>query len=381
MSGSIPPTVKAAAEEAGNHEPLYITEHTVAHDFCFPGDFQVNTFPGLLFCQIVVRHDGDRRVVAWWKSRETFAPAWQNQFSELLGKPGALSFDGFQLTHRVRQGRVTWLRPTALVAVVGTAVALITGLSTLKDWGYSLVATPDCTLWTDPLTAAKPKAAGESFAIVVQIKNRSLHASNTATIHPEFDGNALQLLERKIPYSVRIEPGKAEVQEFTFVGLHGGRSTITFNGTQQGGSLRPLRKLLPLEATVDVWDDIDRVPQVSLVKATDRAASISVEVRNAKPTPYGMMFEATLSNPGEVDVLSDKVTIKDAEDPLRNSDFAQLRWRAPPSADVLTAQRFRLVLQEAGPAKRSQQQWNDFVKQLKVSADEPDELSVPKPPK
>jgi hypothetical protein len=135
------------------------------------------------------------------------------------------------------------------------------------------------------------------------------------------------------------------------------------------------REILPLKKTIDVWDSLDQSPHVSLVKSNDRSASVAVEVHNAKPTPYGMAFEATLANPGEVDIRADKRSIQHAEDPLRNADFALLRWVIPRSADVLTTQTLRLVLQEAGATTRSADEWKQLLKRLSVHADEPDELS------
>jgi hypothetical protein len=102
-----------------------------------------------------------------------------------------------------------------------------------------------------------------------------------------------------------------------------------------------------------------------------------VEVRNAKPTPYGMAFEATLANPGEVDIRPDKRSIQHAEDPLRNADFALLHWVIPPSTDVLTIRTLRLVLQDGGVTTRSANEWNQLLQRLNVHADEADELSFP----
>jgi hypothetical protein len=375
MPASVHPTVRGLAGEADQHEPLYITEHSVADDFDFPDGFRVDMLPGLLFCHIIVKSVKDRRVIAWWKSQETFERAWRDQFDQVLGTHGVLCFGGFQLAHRVRRDPVGWLRPTAIVAAVGALVALITGLSTIQDWGYSLLAIPDCTLWTDPVAAAKAVAVGEPFGIQIQVKNRHLRASSTATIKPVLIGNGLKLTDDTNAYPVRVEPGKAEVQEFRFIALHGGHNTIRFEGKQEGGCVYPAHNIPPLKITIDVWDSIDQAPQVSLVKASDRSASVSVEVRNAKPTPYGTAFEATLTNPAEVDVRPDRRTIRDAEDPLRNADFAQLRWRIPPSTDALTVQSVRLVLQEAGATTRSEDEWKELLKRLIVHADEPDELS------
>jgi hypothetical protein len=374
VPNSVDPTVKEPAEKAGQQEPVYITEHSVAHDFDFPDNFRVDTLPGMLFYQIIVNSAQERRVIAWWKSREAF-DAWRKQFAELLGPHGVHCFDGFQLAHRVRRDPVGWLRPTAIVAAVGALVALLTGLSTIQDWGYSLLAIPDCTLWTDPEAASKPKATGDPFPIQIQVKNRHVRASGTATIKPVLIGDGLKLTDDTNSYPVRIEPGKAEVQEFRFIASHGGHYAISFEGKQKGGYVIPSRGIPPLRKTIDVWDSIDQSPQVSLVKNSDRSASVSVEVHNAKPTPYGTAFEATLVNPGEVDVRPDTRSIKYAEDPLRNADFALLRWCIRPSTDVLTVQKFRLVLQETGAKTRGANEWNELLKRLTIHADEPDELS------
>jgi len=308
MPKSVDPTVKEPAAKAGQQEPLYITEYCVAHDFDFADHFRVDTLPGLLFYQIVVKSVQERRVIAWWKSREAFE-AWRKQFARLLGMHGVLSFEGFQLAHRVRRDPVGWLRPTAIVAAVGALVALLTGLSTIQDWGYSMLAIPDCTLWIDPEAASKPKATGEPFGIQIQVKNRHLRASGIATIKPILTGDGLKLTDDANSYRVRIEPGKAEVQEFRFIASHGGHYPISFEGSQKGGYVIPSSDISPLRKTIDVWDSIDQSPQVSLVKNSDRSASVSVEVRNAKPTPYGTALEATLSNPGGLDVRPDKRSI------------------------------------------------------------------------
>jgi hypothetical protein len=352
----------------------------VAHDFDFPDDFQVATLPGLLFCQVIVKSEEERRVIAWWKSKEIFAQAWREQFDQVLGTPGVICFEGFQLAHRVRPNPAERLSPTKLVAagvaVVGAIVALITGLSTIQDWGYSALAIPDCTLWTDPVTAAKPIAVGEPFGIQIQVKNRHLRASSTATIRPVLIEEGLKLADDTNSYRIRVEPGKAEVQGFRFIATLGGTHEICFEGDQEGGSVYPARDIPPLRITIDAWDSIDSAPKVSLVKTTPSTASVSLEVRNAKPTPYGTDVEATLTDPAEVDVLPDRLTIKNAEVPLRNADFAQLRWRIPPSTDTLTIQRFRLVLQETGTATRSEDEWKELLKRLAVHAAEPDEQTV-----
>ena len=375
MSGSIHPTVREPASKAGQHEPLYITEHSVAHDFDFPDGFRVDTLPGLLFCQVILKSEKERRVIAWWKSKETFAQAWREQFDQVLGTQGVICFEGFQLAHRVRRDPVGWLRPTAVVAAVGALVALLTGLSTIQDFGYSLLAAPDCTLWTDSVAATKVVAVGEPFGIQIQVKNRHLRASSAATIEAILVGDGLKRTDDAKLYPVRVEPGKAEVQEFRFTALRGGQHTITFGGKQESGCVRQARDIPPLTITIDAWDAIDQAPHVSLVKANQRSASVSVDVRNARPTPYGTVFEATLTNPAEVDVRPDRLTIKDSEDPLRNPDFAQLRWRIPPSNDALKVQRCRLVLQEAGAKTRSEAEWKELLKRLIVHADEPDELT------
>ena len=377
MSKSVDPRVKEPAEKAGQHEPLYITEHCVAHDFDFPDGFRVDRLPGLLFCQIIVKSVQERRVIAWWKSRETFE-AWRKPFAQLLGMNGVPCFEGFQLARRARRDPIGWLRPTAIVAAVGALAVLLTGLSTIQDWGYSLLAIPDCTLWTDPEAASKPKAAGEAFPIQIQVKNRHLRGSSTASIKPVPIGDGLTVTDDTDFSFVQIEPGKAEVQEFRFIASHAGHYTISFEGTQKGGYAIPSRNITRLRKTIDVWDPIDTSPQVSLVKNTDRSASVSVEVHNAKPTPYGMALEATLKNPGEIDVMPDKRSIKDAEDPLRNADFALLRWRIPSSTDVLKPQTFRLVLQETGTTTRTTDEWNELLKRLTVRADEAGELSSSK---
>src|SRR5262249_16784820 len=112
MPMSAHPAVKQSAEKAGEHEPLYVTEHIVANNFDFPAGFRVDALPGLLFCQVLVQGEKERRVVAWWKSRETFAEAWSKQFAQLLGTHATLCFEGFQLTHQVRPNPIGWLRPT-----------------------------------------------------------------------------------------------------------------------------------------------------------------------------------------------------------------------------------------------------------------------------
>jgi hypothetical protein len=375
MPESVHSTVKEPAEKADLYEGLYITEHSVAHDFDFDADFRLNRLPGLLFCQ-VVKSGAERRVVAWWKSKETFAEAWKKQFAQVLKKTDDLTcFEGFQLAHRVRPDPFWWLRPAPLLAAVSTLVAFITGFATIQDWGYSLLAIPDCTLWTDPVAAAKPIAVGEPFGVPVQVKNRHLRASSAATIEAIFLGDGLKRTDSVNPYPVRVDPGKAEVQEFRLTAVRGGQHTITFGGKQQGGILHPERNIPPLTITMDAWDAIDQTPHVSLVKANDRSASVSVDVRNSRPTPYGTAFEATLTNPEDVDVRADRLTIKDFEDPLRNTDFAQLRWRIPASADALKIQSCRLVLQEAGAKTRSQAEWKELLKRLIVHADEPDELT------
>lgn len=263
MPKSVDPTVKEPAEKAGQHEPLYITEHCVAHDFDFLDGFRVDRLPRLLFCQIIVKSVQERRVIAWWKSREAFAEAWRKQFAQLLGMHSVFCFEGFQLVHCVRRDPVGWLRPTAIVAAVGALVALLTGLSTIQDWGYSLLAIPDCTLWTDPVAAAKPKAVGEPFGIQIQVKNRHLRASSTAKIKPVLIGDGLKLTDDTNSYDVRVEPGKAEVQEFRFIARVGGHQAIYFEGKQQGGRLCPWRDVHPLPITIDIWDWIDQAPQVS----------------------------------------------------------------------------------------------------------------------
>jgi len=369
---------KQPAEIAGEHEPLYVTEHAVADDFDFPAAFRVDALPGLIFCQVLAKGEKERRVVAWWKSRETFAEAWSQEFAKLLGTHATLCYDGFQLRHQGRRDRIGWLRPTAIVAGVGAVVALLTGLATLQDYGYSLLAIPDCTLWADPVATSKPHAVGDAFGIQIQVKNRHFRASSIATVIPVLNGNGLKRDEHEIPYSVKVEPGKAEVQDFHFVAQHGGSHTIVFEGTEEAGRLWVYspRKIPPFPVTVDVWDPIDQAPKLSLVKTSDRSASVRVEVRNANRTPYGTALEATLTDPGDVEVRPDKLTIKDAEDPLRNTDFAQLRWRIPPT-EGLTVQTSRLVLQESGTRTRNESEWNELLERLKVQADEPDELSLP----
>jgi hypothetical protein len=374
MPNSVDPGVKELAEKAGQQGPLYITEHSVAHDFNFPEKFRMDALPGLLFYEVVIKNAQERHVIAWWKSHEAFE-ASREPFAKLLGSTAVLCLQGFQLPHPARRNRFGLLRPTAIAAAVGGLVALLTGLSTLQDWAYSMLAIPDCTLWTDPEAAAKPKASGEPFAIQIQIKNRHLRASSTATIMPVLSGTGLKLADDTASYAVRIEPGKAEVQEFRFVASHGGHYEISFEGKQRAGSVIPSREILPLKKTIEVWDSLDQSPHVSLVKSSDRSASVAVEVHNAKPTPYGMAFEATLANPGEVDIRPDKRSIQHTEDPLRNADFALLRWVIPRSADVLTAQTLRLVLQEGGVTTRSADEWNQLLKRLSVHADEADELS------
>jgi hypothetical protein len=85
-----------------------------------------------------------------------------------------------------------------------------------------------------------------------------------------------------------------------------------------------------------------------------------------------------IRRPGyRVDLRADRRTIKDADDPLKNADFAKLRWRTPLSTEALTVQTFRLVLQETGVRKWSENEWNELLKRLKVQLDEPDELSFP----
>lgn len=387
MKSSLYRTAREHAGKAGEHEPLYVTEHSVAPDFKFSDDSPLNTLPGLLFHQIIVKSGQggeERRIIAWWKSREAFAEAWANQFSQLLGPASAPCFEGFQLSHHVRRGPLWWLKPTGIAGALALLVTFLTGLSTIQDWGYSLVAIPDCTLWTDPVAASAPRAAGEPFEIQIQVKNRHLRASSTATINPVIDrcdssapADGLERADEIEPYPVRVQPGKAEVQEFRFVATRGGCYVIRFDGDQEGGLAYPPRKIPSLKTTINVWDPIDQHPKVSLVKVTDLNATVSVEVRNAKPTPYGTAFEATLKNPDSVDVRPDKRSIPDAGDPLRNADFAQLSWRIPPSSEALKMQTFRLMLQEAGDKTRTKDEWKQLLARLTVRADEPDEPSSP----
>jgi hypothetical protein len=384
MAGSIDPTVKEAAKKAAQYEPVYITEHAVPHDFDLPDNFRVDKIPGMLFYQIIDKSAHERRIITWWRSREASVDARKKQFAQLLGAHGALCFEGFQLApsasdnSRATRDLVSWITPGKIAAVVGALALFLTSLSTIEDWGYSLLAIPDCTLWTDPEAASKPKAAGESFPMQIQVKNRHLRGSSAALIKPGSIADGLTLPDGTDFSFVQIEPGKAEVQEFRFTASRGGQYKISFEGTQKGGYFIPSRKIPPLTKTIDVWDSIDKSPKVSLVKNSDRSASISVEVHNAKPTSYGLEFEATLKNPGEVDVLPDRSWIKDAEDPLRNADFAVLRWRVPPSTDTLKPETFRLVLQEAGTTARNTDEWNTLLKRLTVRGDEPDQLSLMK---
>jgi hypothetical protein len=376
MPSSVDPEVEEATKRAGQHEPLYLTEHCVARDFGFPDDFHMDILPGMLFYQIIDKSAQERRVIAWWKSREAFE-AWRERVAELLRSHDGPCFEGFQLAHCSRPAPAGWLRPATIIAAVGTLALFLTGLSTIEDWGYSLLAIPDCTLWTDPEAASKPKAAGEAFPIQIQVKNRHLRGSSSASIKP-VPGDGLTLADDTDFSFVQVEPGKAEVQQFRFIGSHGGHYKISFGGTQKGGYFIPSRDIPPLIKTIDVWDSIDHSPQTSLLKTSDSSASVSVEVHNAKPTPYGIALEATLEKPQDVDIMPDRRSIKDAEDPLRNDDFAVLRWRIPPSTDVLTPQTFRLVLQEEGTKNRNTDEWNELLKCLTISADEPDELNSSK---
>jgi hypothetical protein len=372
--------VKQSAEKAGEHEPLYVTEHIVANDFDFPTAFRVDALPGLVFCQVLVQAEKERRVVAWWKSRETFAEAWSKQFAQLLGTHATLCFEGFQLTHQVRPNPIGWLRPTAIVAGVGAVVALLTGLSTIEDFGYSLLAIPDCTLWADPLATGKPRNVGDAFGIQIQVKNRHLRASSIVTLKPHLvPGGGVKLDEENAesPYSVQVQPGKAEVEEFRFVTTDTGRQTILFEGKEEAGSLQGQRNIPPFRVTIEVWDPIDQAPRLSLVRSSDRAAIVLVEVHNAKPTPFGIVLEATLEKPGDVKVEPDSLTIRDADAPLSNADFAKLSWRMPPSTEALTVESVRLVLQGSGAQTRNENEWNELLKRLTVHVAEPDELSSP----
>jgi hypothetical protein len=337
----------------------------------------MDKIPGMLFYQIIDKSAHERRVITWWKSREPFVEAWKRQFPQLLGAHGALCFEGFQLAHRAKRDLVSWITPGKIATMVAALAVFLTSLSTIENWGYSLLALPDCTLWTDPEAASKPKAAGESFPIQIQVKNRHLRASSTATIKASITkvsgGDRLKLADEKDSYSVRIEPGKAEVADFRFEIPDKGQYVISFDGTQKGGYVFPSRNIPQLTQKIDVWDSIDHSPQVSLVKYNDFIAFVSVEVHNAKPTPYGMELEATLGKPDKVDIRPDKLSIKDAEDPLENADFAVLRWRLPPSNDILKPQTFRLVLHEASTKGRTRDEWNQLLTRLTVQADEPGE--------
>ena len=375
MPNSVGRAVKELAEKTSQQGSLYVTEHSVPHDFDFSENSSVDAIPGLLFYEVIIKTAQKGHVIAWWKSREAFEASTE-RFAKSLGSNAVLCFQGFQVPHRARRNPLRRaLKPAVIVTVVTSIVALLTGLSTIQDWVYSMLAIPDCTVWTDPEAAAKPKASGEPFAIQIQIKNRHLRASSTAIITPVLKGTGLKLADDMDSYSVRIEPGKAEVQEFRFIASHGGHYDISFEGKQKGGSVMRWREIPPLKKTIDVWDSLDQSPQVSLVKSSDRSASVAVEVHNAKPTPYGMAFEATLTSPGEVDIRPDKRSIQHAEDPLKNADFALLRWVIPRSADVLTAQTLRLVLQEGGVTIRSADEWKQLLQRLSVHADEPDELT------
>ena len=84
MPRSVDPEVKEPAERASQHEPLYLTEYCVPQNFDFPDDFRVDTRPGMLFYQVIDKNARERRVIAWWKSREAFE-AWGKQFGRLLG--------------------------------------------------------------------------------------------------------------------------------------------------------------------------------------------------------------------------------------------------------------------------------------------------------
>jgi hypothetical protein len=55
---------KEPAEKAGQHEPVFITEHGVVNDFDFRNGFRVDTLPGLLFYQIIVKNVQERRAIA-----------------------------------------------------------------------------------------------------------------------------------------------------------------------------------------------------------------------------------------------------------------------------------------------------------------------------
>jgi hypothetical protein len=226
MPNSVDPAVKELAEKAGQQGPLYITEHSVPHDFDFPENFRVDAVPGLLFYEVIVKNSQQGHVISWWKSHEAFESS-RGPFAKLLGSTAVLCFQGFQLPHRARRSPAGRIGPAAIVTAVGGLVALITGLSTIQDWAYSMLAIPDCTLWTDPEAAAKPKASGEPFAIQIQIKNRHLRASNTAIITPVVKADGLKLADDTDSYAVRIEPGKAEVQEFRFIASRGGRYEIS----------------------------------------------------------------------------------------------------------------------------------------------------------
>jgi hypothetical protein len=331
-----------------------------------------------MFCQILINSQQKRHVIAWWRSRETFVEAWGKQFAKLLGTNAEPCFQGFQRSQRVGGEPSGRLKPAAIVAAVGGLVALLTGLSTIQDFGYALLAIPDCTLWADQTAAGKPHGVGDTFEIPIQVKNRHLHASGTATLEPLLGDDALTGLKRVGNDSgasdVRVEPGKFETQAFHFAAVRSGSYTINFGGIQRAGWAYYYwpRKLLSFPVKIEVWDSIDQAPKLSLVKSTDRSATVSVEVRNARATPYGTAFEATLTNPGDVEVRADGLTIKDADGPPNNADFALLNWRAPPSTDTLTVQTFRLVLQGSGAKARSVSDWNALLQRMSVRVDEPD---------
>src|SRR5262245_24302115 len=133
MPNSVDPAVKELAKKTSQQEPLYMTEHSVAHDFDFPEKFRMDALPGLLFYEVIIKNAQERHVIAWWKSHEAFEASTE-RFAELLGSTAILCLQGFQIPRPVRRNPLKILKPAAIIGVVTGLVALLTGLSTLQDW-------------------------------------------------------------------------------------------------------------------------------------------------------------------------------------------------------------------------------------------------------
>jgi hypothetical protein len=276
--------------EAGEQNNLYVAEHRVLKTFRFRKTFEAGDFKGLLFCQLVTEDSGERKVVSYWKNRDSYR-AYAEPFKAALGHVEVL---GGALHCEIKAKSVPLWRRVSILSVILFITTVLGFWKTMNDQFDEWFEPPELNVFSEqqgPFWIA----VNQDAELPLLFRNKSMSTRTTVgdVRYILADGTTNQILFEN-PQIVALEKGEKITQKVRLKVSKAGIYVLKAEATIKTGKFR-MKKTQTNDFPIKVWPEF-AFERAKVLKVSSNRCSIAINLISGTSSTNRLRCEARLTN-------------------------------------------------------------------------------------